>query len=155
MSNENNEEVNQNLEENALEANIVEENITEEILTEENEIENTNEKKQIIIKFPEMESLKRYPLIVWGILIITFCCGYLVKSNELNNFIAMTILGISVIIIGLIVLLIEKINENAKIQKENDNREKEMILESILDISDEKLRLEIVKELIISGNEKK
>lgn len=39
-------------------------------------------------------------------------------------------------------------------QKENDNK-KGLILESILNISDYKLRVEVIKEVIISDNEKK
>lgn len=87
-------------------------------------------------------------------MINTLSCLYLVFWNNLNNFIAISILGSAIIIFGFIVLLLEKIDENIKMQKENDNK-KGLILESILNISDYKLRVEVIKEVIISDNEKK
>lgn len=154
MNDENNEELEQNLEENTIE-DVIEEELTESIQAEENEIVNKNENEQKIIKLPEIECFKKYPLIIWGILINTLSCLYLACWNNLNNFIAIAILGSAIIIFGFIVLLLEKIDENVKTQKENDNKEKGIILESILNISDDKLRVEIIKELIITDKEKK
>ncbi len=154
MNDENNEELEQNLEENTLE-DVIEEELTESIQIEENEIVNKNDNKQKIIKLPEIECFKKYPLIIWGILINTLSCLYLACWNNLNNFIAIAILGSAIIIFGFIVLLLEKIDENVKTQKENDNKEKGIILESILNIADDKLRVEIIKELIITDKEKK
>ena len=88
-------------------------------------------------------------------MINTLSCLYLACWNNLNNFIAIAILGSAIIIFGFIVLLLEKIDENVKTQKENDNKEKGIILESILNIADDKLRVEIIKELIITDKEKK
>lgn len=155
MNDESNEELEQNLEENTLEEDVIEEELTESIQAEENEIVNKNYNKQKIIKLPEIECFKKYPLIIWGILINTLSCLYLACWNNLNNFIAIAILGSAIIICGFIVLLLEKIDENVKTQKENDNKEKGIILESILNIADDKLRVEIIKELIITDKEKK
>ena len=147
MNDENNEELEQNSEENVLEDML--EETTDTVQEEENE----NEQK--IIKQSEMKCFKNYPLIVLGSTINTLSCLYLALWNNLNNFIAIAILGGSIIIFGFIVLFLEKIDENVKIQKENDNKEKGIILESILNIADDKLRVEIIKELIITDKEKK